>query len=131
MTASYTPGDSDRDRVRQLIGDTDVDPASDAIFSDEELDAFLLMDHIDSEVLLAAAEALETMASTEAYVTKRIQLLDLKTDGPAVAKSLMDRAATLRQKYEDSDDGGFDIAEMVFDDFSARERLENESMRNL
>jgi len=96
MTASYTAGASDRDRVRQLIGDTDVDPAADAIFSDEELDAFLAMDHIDSEVLLAAAEALETMASTEAYVTKRIQLLDLKTDGPAVAKSLMERAASLR-----------------------------------
>lgn len=131
MAATYTAGASDRDRVRQLIGDTDVDPASDAIFSDEELDAFLAMDHIDGEVLLAAAEALETMAATEAYVTKRIQLLDLKTDGPAVARSLMERAASLRQRWEESDDDTFDIAEIVTGDFAQRERLENEFLRNL
>jgi len=114
--------------VRQLIGDTDT---SDAIFSDAELDALLAMSHIDSEVLLAAAEALETMASTEAYVTKRIQLLDLKTDGPAVAKSLMERAASLRARWEENDDGGFDIAEMPASDFAKRERLENEYLRNV
>lgn len=43
MSASYsTSRTTDRDKVRASLGDTDVSPAADALFQDEEIDAVLL-----------------------------------------------------------------------------------------
>jgi hypothetical protein len=114
--------------VRLLITDTDPE---EQIFEDDEISAFLALESDDA--LLAAAQALETIATSEALVQKRIQLLDLSTDGPAVAKSLMERAASLRKRarqVELEGEGAFDWAEMAVDDFSARERIWNEALRN-
>lgn len=121
---------TDIGRVRLLIPDTQ--PAS-HVFVDAEIEAFLEM---ESGVKRAAALALEVIASNEALVLKAIKLLDISTDGPKVADSLLKRAATLRQQAAAADEdaaleagGAFDIAEMVVDDFTARARLLNQALR--
>lgn len=112
-------------RVRLLATDTDVD---NAIFQDSEINAFLTME--GDSVKLAAATALDQIASSEALIQKRIKLLDLQTDGPAVAAELRKHAAALRRQAEAEDiTGMFDYAEMVVNPFSARERLLNQRLR--
>jgi len=87
MAWSYNPeSGAAKDVVRLLIGDTDQDDPNNQIFEDEELDQFLAME--DNAVKLASAQALDTMASLEAMIQKKIRILDLTTDGPAVAAEL-------------------------------------------
>lgn len=117
----YDPSTS-AGRVRLLINDTDTD---DPVFDTDEIAAFLAMEGDD--VRLAAASALDVLASNEAMVQKRIRLLDLQTDGPAVAKALRDHAGVLRGQVDEA--GDFEIAEMVHDDFSWRERIEKQYLR--
>lgn len=124
MAFTYDPTTS-RGRVRLLITDTD---GSNVIFQDAEIDAFLALE--DSSVKRAAASALDQIASSEALVQKRIRLLDLSTDGPAVAKALREHAAALRDQADKEEvEGAFDWAEMVVTDFAARERLRNQALR--
>lgn len=121
MSFYYDPATT-AGQVRLLITDTDV---HNPIFTDEEIDAFLLME--ESNVRRSAAMALDTIATNEALTLKVIRVLDITTDGAKLADSLMTRAAALRaqaDREEDADGGGFDIAEMVVDDFTARQRLE-------
>lgn len=96
---------TDIGKVRLLISDVDE---SNLTFADDEIQAFLDLESED--VRLAGAQALETLASNEALVFKKIRALRLlESDGPAVAASLMARAAELRnQAYTD---GTFDIAD--------------------
>ena len=119
---------TDVGKVRLLIMDNQ---STSYLFEDGEVSVFLLMEA--DVVRRGAALALETMASNEAYVSKRIEILDLKTDGPAVAAALMKRAAELRSQAdrdEQAEEGGaFEIAEWVVDDFSGRERLGKEWLR--
>lgn len=56
MTASYDIT-TNVGKVRLVIGDTDVTPASDAVFTDEELTYFLTEN--SNSIPLAAADALE------------------------------------------------------------------------
>lgn len=112
-------------RVRLLATDTD---SSNAIFQDNEIDAFLAME--GDSVKRAAATALDQIASSEALIQKRIKLLDLQTDGPAVATALRAHAALLRTQADDEETtGAFDYAETVVNQFSARERLWNQVLR--
>lgn len=62
MTATYSgnPLSSKRDEVRLLIGDTDVDPASDALMTDEEID-YLIVKY--NNAYKVGAEAAETIAA--------------------------------------------------------------------
>jgi len=92
-----------RDRVRLLITDTNAEKQ---IFKNEEIDEFLVMNGDD--VHLAAAEALETIATSEALTLKVINLLDLSTDGARLAETLMKRAEKLREQSK-SDNEDFDI----------------------
>lgn len=110
-----------RGRVRLLCRDT-VTPGE--LFGDDEIDVFLALN--DSEVLPAAAMALENLAANEVLVQKRIRLLDLQTDGPAEAAALRALATSLREQYESA--GGFDWAEMVLDQPTYLERLFNEAL---
>ncbi len=89
--------------VRLLITDTGSPP--DRYFSDPEVESFLRME--EQDVRRAAAMALETMARNETLVQKRIRILDLQTDGPAVAKELRESAKGLREQA-DEEEGGFD-----------------------
>ena len=96
-------------QVRLLATDVDED---NLIFRDAEITAFLTLE--GDSIRLAAAQALDTIASNEALVSKKIRTQDLATDGPAVAAELRARAAALRKQVEDgaeTDDSGFDIAD--------------------
>ena len=111
-------------QVRLLIPDT-VTPG---IFSDEEIAALLLLE--GSRVKRAAALALETIASSEAYTQKVIKLLDLSTDGAKVSDALLARALALRAQdaadlvNEDAADGaGFEVAEWDLGPASQRDYL--------
>lgn len=115
---------TDRGKVRLLA--TDVDP-TEALFDDAQIDVFLAL---EGGVKTAAALALETIASSEALVQKKTRLLDLSTDGPAVAKELRERAAALRTQAGDADTtGAFDWAELVLNGASADERLLAQALR--
>lgn len=126
MPATYDLS-TDRGKVRLIIGDTDT---ANALFQDEELDAFLGLE--GGDVRLAAAQALDAMASSETMIQKAIRLMDLSTDGPAVARQLREHARELRRQVAEGSgdmEGLFDWAEMVTDRFSAGERLWKEFLR--
>lgn len=125
MGFTYELG-ADSGRVRLLVPDND---SANYVFDDDEIDAFLAL---EGDVRRAAALALETIASNEALTLKVIRLLDVQTDGRAVSDALLKRAAALRKQADDADmaaGGAFDVAEMVFDDFSWRERWINQTLR--
>lgn len=110
MTYTYDPDHPEgfrvRDQVRLLINDVD---SAHPVFSDAEIAAFL--DLAAGVVLLAAAQALDTIADNEALTSKVLKTQDLQTDGAKVADSLRARARALRDQHADSvdDDGFFDI----------------------
>ena len=117
---------SDRGKVRLLITDTDHD---NEIFSDSEVDTFLSLTAVDgsNDINLAAAVALETIAASEALVQKKIKLLDLTTDGPAVANSLRAAAKILRDQSEN--ESYIDWSEMSLNQFAARDIIWNDALR--
>jgi len=114
---------TDRGRVRMLCTDRDE---TNPIFQDDEIDAFLAIE--DESVRLAAALALETIASDQVLVLKVVKTLDTTTDGAKVADAILKRAASLRQAEADAP-GGFAISENVYDQFSQRERWIKDAMR--
>ena len=67
-----------------------------AIFTDEEITAFLNMN--DNEIFRAAASALEVIASNQTYVLKYVTNNGLTTNGPAVAADLRTAARNLRDQ---------------------------------
>lgn len=85
------------DQVRLLIGDTESE-----IFSDTELTSFLSMNK--ESVKRAAADALDTIASSEALLSKKITTQDRSTDGPAVADALRKHAEALRGRAKEEED---------------------------
>lgn len=117
---------TERGQVRLLITDTLHD---NPIFQDNEIDFFLSNTAVDSsnDVNLAGAKALETIAASESLVQKKIKILDLTTDGPAVAKSLREAAALLREQSESESD--IDFIEQNFNIFSTREIIYKDALR--
>ena len=116
---SYDPS-TDAGKVRLLIPDN---TEASYVFDDEEISVFLAM---EGRVKRAAAMALETIAANEVMVLKVIKLLDVQTDGAKVGDALLKRAALLRQQAEDDEaveNAGFEIAEMVVDQFTYREKV--------
>lgn len=115
-------------KVRLLIPDR-VD--SGHLFEDAEITAFLGME--TNTVKRATALALETIASDQAMTLKVIKLMDLTTDGAKVSDALLARAKELRAQADlddESTDAGFDIAELVLDDFSYRDKIWKEELRS-
>ena len=119
---------TDRGKVRLLITDRD---AAHEIFNDDEIDAFLSM--MSGNVLRAAAVALFQIAANEVLLLKVIKLLELQTDGASAARALKELAKEYQEKADLAEageaGGSFDWAEMVYDDFSYRERIEKEALR--
>lgn len=111
---------TDAGKVRLLIPDS---RATDYLLEDEEVAAFLAL--CGGNVRLAAADALDTIASNEALVQKAITLLDLRTDGPKVADALRKRADSLRKQAEEelylAGDPGFEVVENPLTVWQARE----------
>lgn len=93
-------------QVRLLIADLDT---ANPVLTDDQVGGYLTVE--GDNVKLAAASALEAIASSEALVSKVIKSRDLSTDGPAVAKSLREHAASLRAQAADEDEGFFDIVD--------------------
>lgn len=116
-------------KVRLLAVDNRFDGY---IFEDDEIDVFLELQ--SNSIYRAAALALETIAADQALCLKRITSLDLSTDGPATAKALREQADALREQAKEAEareEGGvFDIAEMVVDGFTRRDRWWNERLRD-
>ena len=126
---TYDPT-TDAGLVRLLITDTDTVNPDNQIFEDAEITAFLTLE--GSTVKKAAARALDVIATREVLVQKVLRIMDLTTDGAKAADALRALAKQLRAEAatEAEEAGGlFDWAEMVVDDFSARERLLAEALR--
>lgn len=91
---------------------TDLDETA-PLLTDAQISGLLTLEA--GNVRLAAAQALDTIASSEALVSKKIRTMDLQTDGPAVAKELRERAAGLRKQADSIDATGepfaFDIVD--------------------
>ena len=83
-----------RGQVRLIIGDT---TEAAAMFEDASIDAFLTLAE-DSDVRLASAVALDTIASNQALLLKKVKVGEISTDGPAVAKALREHAQALRDE---------------------------------
>lgn len=116
------------DDIRLLITDVGGQDQDNPqfVFTDPQIDRFYALR--GSNVYKAAALALRTMAANEALVSKRIEFLGLKTDGPAVAKELRALAEELDKTAQDEDaiEGEIDVIEMdttVFADREMREPL--------
>lgn len=90
--------------VRLLIADLDADLDA-RLFLDDQLALFL---ERERDVHMAAAQALDTIATSEALISKKIRTQDLSTDGPAVAAELRARADELRNQ---ADLSAFDIVD--------------------
>ncbi|HEY2086252.1 MAG TPA: hypothetical protein VGH54_09535 [Mycobacterium sp.] len=103
------PPTPEQRQVRLLISDTDP---GNRFFSTSEIEDFLTLNA--QSVRRSAAQALDTIASNEAMVSKKIRTQDLQTDGPAVAAALRAQATELRRQADDGEEGtdtGFEIAE--------------------
>lgn len=92
--------------VRLLISDTDV---TGPVFTDAEITAFLTLE--GGNTRLAAAQALDTIASNEVMISKVIRTADLQTDGSKVAAELRARASGLRAQAAASTDFAMDIVD--------------------
>jgi hypothetical protein len=105
MTATYDLT-TDIGKIRLLIGDKDVTPATDAHFSDEELQVFLTD---EGSVNLAAAAALEAWAADLSENATNETIGDYSYSKKSVANKL-DLAQKLRDK--EANTPAFDWSEM-------------------
>lgn len=130
MTATYDlTTDIGKVRLNTFGDDTD-----NAIFTDEEISAFLTQ---ETHVKLAAARLLLVVASREAFILKVQTNMGLTTDGAklatefrALAKTLKDEvAAEEAAAVQASSDDGFDVAEMAVDAANALEIYYNARLR--
>ena len=102
----------DIDTVRLIISDPD---GPDALLDESAIAAFV--DLNGGNLRLAAADALDAIATSEALVSKKIRTQTLTTDGPAVSaelRALADRQRALAQAVLDAEDVGvFDVVDTV------------------
>lgn len=123
---SYDPT-TDSGMVRLIC--TDTNP-SEEMLSDAEITAYLALN--DGNIRMAAADALDHIATNEVLVQKRIKLLDLSTDGPSEAKALHELAETQRRLAADgAEEPVVDWAENPVDVFSWREKRLKDAQRGL
>jgi hypothetical protein len=96
-------------QLRLLIADVATDETK-RILSDQDVTDFLELNA--GNVKLAAADALDAIATSEVLVAKVIRTQDLATDGAKVAATLQARAASLRNQAvaEDPDADYFDLS---------------------
>jgi len=110
------------------IFDRDV---SNPVFQDEDITAVYNTLERQS-VKRTSAFFLETIATQEALILKVMKNLQLSTDGAKLGAELRAQAGDLRSQADIDDaslGGAFDWAEQVFDEFSERERIIKEILR--
>lgn len=132
--------------VRLLIADTSDPPNQ--IFTDTEVQvalninssAFLYVSgqaaptalgvqvpYAVTSIWRAAATLLRSLAGSRARLSRVVQLLDVKLSDKDIALSLRELASEWEEREDNS--GSHAIAEIVVNEFSARERLVNQLMR--
>lgn len=104
------------------------------LLSDDTIQDFIdIQDETnDSDnIFLIAALALDAMASNQALLLKKITMLDLNTDGPALAKALREHAKTLRDTVNNPayQEPYFDFVEQINDTPGLEEKLVKDLMR--
>lgn len=102
------------------------------LLTDIQIQEFLDLE--DDSVRLAAADALDAIAANQVLVQKKIKVLDLQTDGPAVAEALHKLAADYRKMVADaalleSEESEFDYAEQINEPYGWYERVMKDLMR--
>lgn len=101
--------------IRVLIGDA----ATPYTFSDEDIET--VYTGVGESTYLTGAVLLETAAATEALTYKLVQTDDLKVDGSAAAKILLERAKRLReQAAADDEQDAWSAFEVVYPADSCR-----------
>lgn len=121
---------TDIGKVRLYSGDNDLSKTSgvrtkwSCQFTDEELQVYL---DDEGTVNCAVAAALEAIASSKARLAHRKTMGDYTEDLTALAKELRAQAAEFRMK--DLEAPADAVAEMANDDFSTREILRNQALR--
>ena len=86
MAATYDPT-ATIGKIRLLIHDTDVDPASDATFTDAEIEAFYSMG--GSSIFRAASLALRNIATNQALTEEMARSLTWTTDNRGAAAKIL------------------------------------------
>jgi hypothetical protein len=97
-----------------LLGDTDADNISAGSgeymwFSDTELEALATL--FGGSIMRAGAQALRTVAGSQALLLKKWSADDLTVDGPAITRALRDLAKDL-DAAADAGDASLDIFEV-------------------
>lgn len=95
-----------------------------AVYSDEELTALY---NLYEDVRLAAADALDILASNTAKTYQKVSQMGMSQDGPSMAETFMKAAKNLRDRVDK--EPFFDWAEQVQDAFSERERYLKQFLR--
>ncbi len=116
-------------QVRVLVPGESVDATN--VFEDEDLQVFL--DLNDTIVLLAAAQALERIATDQLLLLKKVKVDVITVDGRAVSDGFLALAARYRGVYETGGAAGdedIQIAEMVVDAPTFAEQLWNDWLRS-
>jgi hypothetical protein len=117
----YPPDyESDVGKIRALIPDVervDQDDTGEVnyLFEDEHLLAILAVQRqVEGAPMArlrrAAADAVDALATSEAYISKVIKTEDLQTDGAKVANAMTTRAANLRRDADREEDEVFATA---------------------
>lgn len=132
-------------RVRLLTADTNPDKP---LFDDDEVNAALTMESSQNlyvsgmatlggaapippvqvySVYRAAALLLDALASNKSKLAAIAELLDVHVSAEKAAQELRNTAKEYRAVEQNN--GSFAIAELVYDQFSARERIRNQLLR--
>jgi hypothetical protein len=98
-----------------------------SILSDSQIQA--LLDLNSGDVLLASAACLDAIAISEVLIQKKIKILDLQTDGPAVAAALHKMADRLRDQAAGVGESGMEIIEQINDASGWYEKVWKDIMR--
>lgn len=144
MSFTYDPS-TQQGQIRLLIADTD---SSHPIFQDAEIQAAMTLESSSSlyisgmasangnvgpppvnvtSTLRSAAMLLDSLASNKARLAGVIALLDVKLSFKDAAAALHTQATNYREV--EANQGHFAIAEMVNDQFGARERVWKQLLR--
>ncbi len=101
--------DTPAGQVRLLVADVDE---NNQLLPDAVIAGHLTMNGQD--VRLAAADALDAIATSEVLVSKKIRTQDLATDGPAVSAELRAQARRLRDQVAGEDAADiFDVVDTL------------------
>jgi hypothetical protein len=104
-------------KVRALTGDVDQTRPR---VQDEQIQCFLDLDEVDSNIYIAGAMCLEATASRRGVVASMIQLADLQIDVGTMVKDLRAQAQILRDMAYNSVDN-FEIALMELTPYAVRD----------